>query len=224
MNELSNLRLDYLIGAENYCPIVPKGRIVEVGYDALIKPSGPAIKYVNLFDENNTGRYGPYLTGNKRSGTARQYNEGHIDPKGSGWSRNLNEQFTLARRQSFEYAELDNPDAYSVTNVLDAIELAAIYELKVIAKNPLLCEEPSEYVGRVPHPNVRGAIVEAGAGSPLEMHELRDGADYPVWFVFFGGRKETARRCAAQIKDENIPNMFVTYSSKGEYGSSDDVT
>ena len=83
---------------------------------------GIAIAYCNLFDEENTGKYGPYL---HTSDTAEQYGEGQIDPKGPGWEKNLRQQFQRRKRQGFSYIELDNPDAYSVEDVLGAIDLAA---------------------------------------------------------------------------------------------------
>jgi hypothetical protein len=61
-----------------------------------------------------------------------------IDLRGLGWRRNLTEQFERRKRQGFEYIELDNPDAYSVADVVGAVDLAASYGLKVIAKNPKL--------------------------------------------------------------------------------------
>ena len=84
LNPLAGLPLDYLIGAGNQKSRA--GRIVEVGYDADIKPNGLAIAYCNLFDEKNTGELGPYL---HNSDTAEQYNEGQIDP------------FFLQKAQSF---------------------------------------------------------------------------------------------------------------------------
>ena len=94
---------------------------------------GISIAYCNLFDENKTGKYGPYLNS---SDTAKQYNEGQIDPRGPGWEKNLREQFARRKNAGFEYIELDNPDAYTIKDVIGAIELAETYGLKVIAKNP----------------------------------------------------------------------------------------
>ncbi len=97
------------------------------------------------------------------SDTAAQYNEGQIDPRGPGWEKNLREQFERRKKQGFEYVELDNPDAYTIKDVIGAIELAASYGLKVIAKNPgLMGSGATAYVA---HPNVYGIIVEKGAGS-----------------------------------------------------------
>src|SRR5262249_42052403 len=145
---------------------------------------GIAIKYVNLFDEKNTGAYGPYLT---TSDTAAQYNEGQIDPRGAGWLKNLREQFARAKAQGFEYVELDNPDAYSVPGGVPAADEAARWGLRVIAKNPMLMEgDPLPYVAI---PDVHGIIVERGAGAPREMEAMRKAAgkpNLPVWFVFFG--------------------------------------
>ena len=180
---------------------------------------GVSIAYCNLFDERNTGRYGPYL---HTSGTAKQYNEGQIDPHGPGWERNLREQFERRKKQGFEYIELDNADAYGVKDVIGAIELAATYGLKVIAKNPSLLEAgATPYVA---HPNVHGIIVERGAGNADELDELRRKAgkpNLPTWFVSFGGGRDWANGVAKAAK--NYRNMGVTYSSAGEYGNSIDI-
>jgi hypothetical protein len=217
-NPLAGKPLRYRIGTDEPRDGSPS-EIIEVSYNSTLKPRyGLAIKYGNLFDENNDGTYGPYLT---TSDTATAYNEGQIDPRGSGWLRNLREQFERAKRQGFEYIELDNPDAYSVREVVGAVDEAARYGLKVIAKNPMLMEgDPRPYLA---HPNIHGIIVEMGAGAPREMEKLRREAGapkLPVWFVFCGkdGRSR-ARQAAAQIAAAGYPNMSVTFDSAShEYG------
>ena len=218
-NELTGRRLRYLIGSSTSGP-ARDGEIIEVSYDTS-EPAkrGISIAYCNLFDEKNTGRYGPYL---KTSDTAAQYNEGQIDPRGPGWEKNLREQYERRKRQGFAYVELDNPDAYSVKDVIGAIELAASYGLKVIAKNPLLVEHGA--ASYVAHPNVFGVIVERGAGAPDDMDALRRRAgkpDLPVWFVAFGSGRKWAGNVASTAK--HYRNMSVTYSSAGEYGNSIDI-
>ena len=217
-NPLEGKPLRYRIGTDDHSD-GNDGEVTEVSYNSTAKPRrGIAIKYINLFDENNTGAYGPYLTS---SDTAAQYNEGQIDPRGAGWLKNLREQFERAKAQGFEYVELDNPDAYSVREVVAAVDEAARYGLKVIAKNPMLMEgDPLPYVA---HPNIYGIIVEKGAGAPREMDAMRRAAGkprLPVWFVFFGKDGETpARRVAAQIETAGYPNMSVTYdAAREEYG------
>jgi len=225
-NPLTGKNLRYMIGAEN-----PgngrRGEIVEVGYD-LSKPLpvGITIAYGNLFNEKYSeqskqqrAEYGPYL---KSSDTAAEYGEGQIDPRGPGWHRNLIEQFGRRKRQGFEYIELDNSDAYSVADVVGAVDLAASYGLKVIAKNPKLMEsDPLRYVA---HPNVYGIIVEKDAGDAHDMHALRERAgkpDLPVWFVFFDEhRRQTAGKVAAReaaALAQQYASMHVTYSPGGEY-------
>jgi hypothetical protein len=85
-NPLEGKPLRYLIGTDT-SGLGREGEITEVSY-RTIKPTarGISVKYCNLFDEENTGRYGPYL---HASDTAAQYNEGQIDPAGAGWTRNL---------------------------------------------------------------------------------------------------------------------------------------
>ena len=181
---------------------------------------GISIAYCNLFEENKTGKYGPYLNS---SDTAKQYNEGQIDPKGPGWEKNLREQFARRKNAGFQYIELDNPDAYAIKDVIGAIELAETYGLKVIAKNPGLMggNAATAYVS---HRNVYGIIVEKGAGGATDMEALRKRSgkpDLPVWFVAFGSGRSWAGSVANSAK--SYRNMGVTYSSAGEYGNAIDV-
>jgi hypothetical protein len=185
-----------------------------------------SVNTCNLFNEKYSeqsqkqrAEYGPYL---QTSDTAEEYGEGQIDPRGPGWRRNLTEQFERRKRQGFEYIELDNPDAYAVTDVIAAIDFAGSYGLKVIAKNPKLMQgDPLPYVS---HPNVHGIIVEKDAGSAHDMEALRHRAGkpyHPVWFVFFDAQKghtagKTAAKEAAGLARQ-FANMHVTYSPGGEY-------
>ncbi len=218
-NLLMGKRLRYLIGASSSGP----GRddeVTVVSYSTA-EPvrRGVSIAYCNLFDENNTGRFRPYL---HTSDTAARYNEGQIDPRGPGWEKNLREQFERRKRQGFEYIELDNPDAYAIKDVIGAIDLAATYGLKVIAKNPKLMEGGA--ASYVAHPNVYGVIVEKGAGNPDDMDALRRKAGkpaLPVWFVAFGAGRAWAGNVASSAK--HYRNMGVTYSSAGEYGNAIDI-
>jgi hypothetical protein len=218
-NLLTGRALRYLIGAST----PGSGRddeVTVVSYSATEPVKrGTSIAYCNLFDERNSGRFGPYL---HTSDTASQYHEGQIDPRGPGWEKNLREQFERRKKQGFEYIELDNPDAYSIKDVIGAIELAATYGLKVIAKNPKLVEGgAASYVG---HPNVYGIIVERGAGNPDDMDALRRKAGkptLPVWFVAFGSGRAWASSVANTAK--RYRGMGVTYSSAGEYGNAIDI-
>ena len=217
-NVLAGKPLRYLIGTG----AAGAGRddeVTEVAYSAAPVKRGISIAYCNLFDEHNTRRYGPYL---RTSDTAAQYNEGQIDPRGPGWEKNLREQFDRRKKQGFEYIELDNPDAYSTKDVIGAIDLAASYGLKVIAKNPgLMGRGATDYVA---HANVYGIIVEKGAGGAGDMDALRRNAgkpDLPVWFVAFGSGRAWAGSVASTAK--KYRNMGVTYSSAGEYGNAIDV-
>src|SRR5262245_32812554 len=216
--------LRYLIGGDDSA----QGRddeVFELSFDAEAPPKhGIGIKYCNLLDEKynkkkKTGNYGPYAAA---SDVARQYGEGQIDPKGPGWKKNLVDQFTRAKSQGFEYIELDNPDSYSIEPVLDAINLAQSYGLKVIAKNPGLIDNDAERY--VAHPNVFGIIVEKDASTPEEMDALRRKAGkqtLPVWFVYFGKGKKQAEAIAAVAR--SYKNMGVTYSTAGEYKNATDL-
>ena len=218
-NVLDGKPLRYLIGTDTS----ERGSdhaITAVSYSTTQPVSrGTSIAYCNLFDEHNTGRYGPYL---HTSDTAAQYDEGQIDPRGPGWEKNLREQFERRTKQGFEYIELDNSDAYSINDVIGAIDLAAAYGLKVIAKNPLLLESGAR--SYVAHPNVYGIIVERGAGDPDELNRLRRDAGkptLPTWFVAFGAGRAWANSVADAAK--HYRNMGVTYSSAGEYENAIDI-
>ncbi len=230
ISPLAGKPLRYLIGADKDIVGVRDGLadvVTEVPYDAKAPArAGISIAYCNFFDQresydkdSNTGDYGPYLP---QTDTAEEYDEGVIDPRGPGWSRNLIEQFAKRQQQGFEYIELDNPDAYEIEHVIDAIYLAAVFGLKVIAKNP-------ELTGRgatrfVEHPNVYGMIVEKDAGNPREMDVLRRDAgkpDLPVWFVAFDKGRQWANDTAKIAR--SFPNMRVTYSPRGEYETSIDI-
>jgi hypothetical protein len=218
-NLLRGKPLRYLIGADSSGP-GRENEVTVVSYSTG-EPArrGISVAYCNLFDENNTGRYGPYL---HTSDTAQQYNEGQIDPRGPGWEKNLRDQFERRKRQGFEYIELDNPDAYAIKDVIGAIELASSYGLKVIAKNPKLMQ--SGAASYVAHPNVYGIIVERGAGNPDDLDALRRKAgksELPVWFVAFGKGRGWAKSVASSAK--HYRNMGVTYSSAGEYGNAIDI-
>jgi hypothetical protein len=218
-NPLEGKRLRYLIGCDD--DITGKdGEIFVVGYDADHLPlHGIGVGYCNLFDEHNTGEYGPYL---HSSDTAARYREGQIDPRGPGFERNLREQLGRRKAQGFRYVELDNPDAYSIATSIGAIELARSYGLGVIAKNPALVDGDGSVILR--HDNVYGIIVEKDAGDPNDVEELRTAAGrptLPVWFVSFGDGREWAEHVAAAAA--KYSNMSVTYSSVGEYGNSIDV-
>jgi hypothetical protein len=76
--------LRYLIGADAPGP-GRDGEVIECGYNVERPPAkGIAVKYCNLFDEEDSGRYGPYL---HTSDTTAQYHEGQIDPRGPGWEK-----------------------------------------------------------------------------------------------------------------------------------------
>ncbi len=214
---LAGKPLRYLIGGSAGQGGDDEVTMVSYGTHSPVK-HGISIAYCNLFDENNSGNYGPYL---KSSDTAKQYKEGQIDPQGAGWEKNLREQFERRSKAGFAYIELDNADAYKIKDVIGAIELAATYNLKVIAKNPGITDDAVSYVS---HPNVHGIIVEKGAGGATQMERLRHRAgkpDLPVWFVAFGTGRSWAHGVANNAK--SYRNMGVTYSSTGEYRNAIDI-
>ena len=217
-NLLGGKRLRYLIGADGR-QVGSADEVTEVSYWSAPAKHGISIGYCNLFDEDSTGRFGPYLP---QTDTAAQYKEMVPDPKGSGFEKNLREQFTRRRKQGFVLIELDNPDAYRTVDVVRAVELAGTYGLEVVAKNPLaMDDDPTPYVA-LSH----AVIVERGAGNPKDMEELRRKVGKPnlqVWFVAFGAGASWAMSTYMAIRSGDYRNMFVTHSTAGEYGNAIDV-
>ncbi len=212
--------LRYLIGARSFVDGTPD-EITEVGFRAERPPRyGIAVKYGNLFDEGNSGQYGPYMA---PSDTAEDYNEGQIDYRGPGWWSNIDEQLMRAKAQGFKIIEWDNADAYPVEAVIGAADRAAEYGLQVIAKNPHLIKGGEAYVAR---PNVVGIVVERDTDStptPSMLHALRVRAGrptLPVWFVGFGEDVAWVNAIAAEAQQHR---MGVTYSTEGEYRNSIDI-
>jgi lysozyme family protein len=224
VSKITALPLRYLIAVEDQLPGY-RDVITEVGYDApRPKPPGPAVRYGNLYDQTGTGAYGPYLAGTE---TADQYDERVVDPKGAGWVKLLSDQCVAARANGFDTIEWDNPDGYGQNDVLNAVQYAASHGLKVLAKNPLICDwDPVPYVK---HPAVTGVIVEKDDdATPAVYDDLRRAAgkpNLPIYFVAFKNKREdgTAWANTTAKAAVNYLNMWVTMSPDGEYTSSIDV-
>lgn len=218
MNELAGKEFRYLIGAD-VPGIGSTTAITVVGYDINKPvPYGISVGYCNLFDEKNSGVYGPYL---HTSDTASQYNEGQIDPKGPGFFTNLAEQFVRRMHAGFKYIELDNPDAYDIDDVIKAIDYAKVHGLQVLAKNPILMGNGA--LRYLQHPNVVGAIVEKDCGAPGQMHDYRKLAgkpQLPVWFVAFGSGRKWIYDMSDICYQKQYQQMSCYFSSKGEYVNS----
>lgn len=219
MNDLAGKEFRYLIGADD--PGFGHDlSVTVVGYD-VHKPvaRGISVGYCNLFDEKNTGTYGPYL---HTSDTASQYNEGQIDPKGPGWGKNLTEQFERRKKQGFTVIELDNPDAYDIDDVINAIDRAARYGLYVLAKNPILLGNGAKRY--LSHANVLGAIVEKDCGTPNQMDNYRKLAgkpELPTWFVAFGREGRIwIYNMSDIVYEKKYVQMSCYLSTKGEYVNS----
>lgn len=216
--------LRYLIEVEDELAGV-EGEIIEVGYDGPRPKAGGAVRYANLLDQTNTAKYGPYLVG---TDTAAEYNERVVDPKGVGWTKLLLDQCTSAKTAGFDTIEWDNPDSYTQAAVLSAVDFATDHGLKVLAKNPLICDwDAVPYVKR---PAVVGIVVEEDDdATPAVYDDLRKAAgkpELPVWFVAFKDGKDdgTAWAQATAKEAAKYSNMSVTMSPDGEYTSSVDVT
>jgi len=230
---IRGMPLRYLIGADT--PRGEAGCVTMVPYGGTRVDVGLTAGYCNAFDETsrydpetNSGMFEPYR---KQSPTARAYGEGVPDQSGDGYRRNIVAQLDLRKLQGIALVEIDNPDAYPLVSVLQAIGWAEERGIQVLAKNPGLSnawqDDPVEVVR---HPNVVGAIVERGAGTSLSMHDLRVRAgrpELPVRFVAFNdgeGGEVWAQAIADDIREEGYRDMGVTYSSAvREYASSIDV-
>ena len=215
--------LRYLIAVDEQLQGV-EGEIIEVGYDGPKPKHGQAVRYCNLFDQTGTGKYGPYLPS---TDTAALYDERVVNPLGDGWTKLLVDQCDAARAAGFDTIEFDNPDGYTAAAVLSAVQYAAGRGLKVLAKNPLICDWNS--VGYIQHAAVVGIVVEKDDdATPEHYHTLRRSAgkpELPVYFVAFKAHGEDGTAWAVRTAREaaKYSNMFVTMSADGEYTSSVDV-
>jgi len=220
-NSLAGMALDYLIGADG--PQAGKdGRITETPFEEGPAARGPSIAYCNLRREDGEPpEFGPYLP---HDDIFEQFGEGKPDPAGPGFLRNIVEQLDRCKALGHTLVEQDNPDSYSLPAVMRGVDLARQRGLGVIAKNAhLLGAGAQTYVA---HANVFGIIVEKDCGTPAQMDQLRRAAgkpDLPVWFVSFGGGRNAATQTVQAITSSGFANMGVTYSRKGEYGSSEDI-
>lgn len=222
MNLLAGRPLKYLIGADNDGIVIARDAVTVVPFDYERKIRDPwVIGYGNLFWQRGAPDCPPYL---KNTDTADEYDERVVDPRGRGWDKNLKWQFARWQKLNASVIELDNAAAYDIADVIGAIELAASYGLKVIAKNPCLLGGGS--VKYVAHPSIYGIIVERDEDvTPLDMEQLRRGAgkpDLPVWFVAFG-RKGKSWADGVAHTAKNYRNMGVTVSRRGEYTDSIDI-
>jgi lysozyme family protein len=212
------LRLRYLIG-KDADPGTDDSTTV-IGYEAT-KPPFNGVKYVNLRDEFDTGKYGPYLPSDDIDD---QYNEPAPDPAGKGFWDNLRQQLDRAKSQGFTSVELDNCDTYTASVTLLVYNDAAERSLTVWAKNPAIVSGNRDAI--LAHSAVVGVIVEKDCGSPSTYDAMRKAAgkpDLPIRFVSYGNGKQWAQQTAGTIQAGDYRNMGVTYSSDGEYGSSEDV-
>jgi lysozyme family protein len=194
--------------------------ITVIGYEATTPPKNGA-KYINLRDEYDAGTYGPYLPSDDIDD---QYNEPAPDPAHRGFWDNLESQLDRAKTQGFTSVELDNCDTYTASVVLLAYNAVASRGLTVWAKNPALVDGNREAI--LAHSAVVGVIVERDCGTPATYDAMRRAVgkpDLPIRFVSYGGGKQWAQQTAGTIQAGAYRNMGVTYSSEGEYGSSEDI-
>lgn len=220
-NILEGKPLRYLIGAENG-GTGNEGEITECPYALHKVRLGISVAYGNLFDELNTGNFGPYL---RTSDTAVQYNEGQIDPAGDGWDKNLKMQCTRIKAAGFQFMEWDNPDAYDIKDVIYAVDYAQKFGLGVLAKNAGQFDL-GDAIQYLKHENIWGCIVERDCGRPNLYEYLRKEAGkptLPIWFVFFGNDQKAANEAAESIEENHYLNMGVTFSPRTEYTTSKDI-
>jgi hypothetical protein len=193
--------------------------ITVIGYDATTPPKN-GVKYCNLLDEKNTGKYGPHI----HSETGEEYNEPAPDPERKGFWDNVREQIARAKAQGFVCIYWDNCDTYTASVVLLVYNETASHGLTIWAKNPALVDGNREAI--LAHSAVVGVIVEKDCGSPSTYDAMRKAVgkpDLPIRFVSYGNGKNWAQQTAGTIQAGAYSNMGVTYSSEGEYGSSEDI-
>lgn len=212
----------YLIAVDDQ--IEGDGCVFEMGYHGQ-KPlrCKAFFRYGNLLAQENFGRYGPYL---KSSDTAEEYGERVVDPTGGGWIRLLKDQCDEAIAIKADGIEWDNPDSYQQKAVLSAVDYAWTRSLKVIGKNPLICQwDAKPYIS---HPAICAVVVERGCGNPKDMDDLRKACGKPnllIVFVAFRDGNKDGKVWIHQIalQAAQYSNMWCTYSANGEYTQSEDV-
>jgi lysozyme family protein len=215
------VRLRYLIAKDS--DPGEADAVTVIGYEATVPPAN-GVKYVNLRDEFDTGKFGPYLPADD---IADQYNEPAPDPAGKGFWDNVRQQLDRAKAQGFASVELDNLDLPIVSAA--SVALLCFNEvqsrgLTVWAKNPAIVSGNREAI--LAHSAVVGVIVERDCGTPATYDAMRKAAgkpDLPIRFVAYGGGKQWAQQTAGTIQAADYSNMGVTYSSEGEYGNAEDV-
>lgn len=209
----------YLIAVEDRV-LGKEGEIFELGYHGPKPMRGRFFRYGNLLAQENFDRYGPYL---RSSDTAAQYDERVVDPTGGGWPRLLKDQCDEAIAAGAEGIEWDNPDSYPLMAVQAAVDYARSRGLKVIGKNPLICDwNAKPYIS---HPAVCAVVVERGCGNPKDMDDLRKAcgkSDLLVVFVAFGAAGASWAHATA-LQASHYTNMWVTHSPHGEYTTAEDV-
>lgn len=224
INELAGKPLRYLIGRNEDVPLIgADGEITEGTYDDGPPSKGIGVGYCNVFDQTKTGLFGPYLDD---TDVSAQYNERRVNPEGAGWDKLIDEQLGRRKRAALPFVEWDNIDGYPEYGVDLILKL---YDRTQAAGLGILAKNPRNLIGAlsiVKHAAVGGVINEAGAGAPDEMEDLRKRAlkpDLPIYWVFYGRQRATAEAYAKTIASRGYANMSVTYSDKGEYGSSVDI-
>jgi hypothetical protein len=219
-----NGRLRYLIGMDaNRIKPLPNGKVLEVPYDYGRHMA--CTQYGNLRDEEETGKFGPYLPPDD---ITEKYGEKTPDPSGPGFMANVNRQIENAVKLGRTRIEWDNPDSrgLGIEAVMKAHDAAWLAGLKTVAKNPHLVDDPTGYIS---HPSVDLIVIEHGAGGSVVAQSLRLKIGQPLLAVRFvsyddgDGGEAWAEAVARTIKAEGYHNMGVTHSDVGEYKSSRDI-
>ena len=217
--QLAGKALDYLIGANG--PLQgDEDRVTETPFAAPPAARGVSIAYCNLRrEEGEPPAYGPYL---EHDDIFREYGEGRPDPSGKGFRRNLLEQLDLCSARSHA-SRAGHPDVSALRGSARH-QPGAGTRARRGRQNPKLTGRGA--VEYVLHPNIFGIIVEKGAGSADDHDQIRRASgkpDLPVWFVHFDEGRSDAKERKKEIIKSGYRNMGVTYSPRGEYGSSEDV-
>lgn len=173
------------------------------------------VQYCNLYDEEDSGRYGPYLP---KTDVGEEYGESRPDPKGLGFKRNVVVQLERAISHGFKVVELDNTDGYPDLAVLTAYEFVRQRGLRVWVKNP------GQRLALLRHPAAVGIIQENDEDlSPEVMvgtvERARRAAGKPDMSVCFviNNRPKRADAIAAIIRQKKLHFMSVSLGGHNEY-------
>jgi len=208
-DELYGLPLRYLINRDIEDEWEAKDdEVIVVGPDHIRKTKrGISVKYCTLYKDGKALDPG---TDQKK-----------YTPETSIYYKNLHDQFGITQKYGFKLIVLDNLNdpTFNEFCVRRAVDLAFVYKLGVILKNPQLSFNALDLLK---HPDVFGMIIDR-AGTPATMDKLRRDAGKPLLPIWYIGSGEREALDNIAIDAVHYHHIGVSFSSKGEYQNSIDI-